>query len=79
VLRVIGARGGFEIGTQIVHMPRLHQRRFRQFIKQLKAGEIAAAPAARRRHPRSATERFKVKDVPELELEDDTLPLIPIQ
>jgi diguanylate cyclase (GGDEF)-like protein len=45
VLRVIGARGGFEIGTQILHMPRLHVWRFRQFIKQLKAGEIAHAPA----------------------------------
>ncbi|HEY8233643.1 MAG TPA: diguanylate cyclase [Vicinamibacteria bacterium] len=43
VLRVIGARGGFEIGTQIIHMPRPHARRFRQFLRQLKAGEIAAA------------------------------------
>ena len=37
VLRVIGARGGFEIGTQIVHMPTQDQRRFRQFLGQLKA------------------------------------------
>ena len=42
VLRVIGARGGFEIGTQIIHMPRLHVRRFRQFLKQLKARQVAA-------------------------------------
>jgi diguanylate cyclase (GGDEF)-like protein len=42
VLRVIGARDGFEIGTQIIHMPRPHARRFRQFLKQLKAGKIAA-------------------------------------
>ena len=56
VLRVVGARGGFEIGTQIVHMPRAHQRRFRLFLKQLKAGEIVAPPeprrgAGRRRRP----------------------------
>ena len=51
VLRVVGARGGFEIGTQILHMPRLHQRRFRQFLKQLKAGEIASRP------PRDASSR----------------------
>ena len=43
VLRVIGARGGFEIGTQIIHMSRPHARRFRQFLRQLKAGAIAAA------------------------------------
>ena len=49
VLRVIGARGGFEIGTQILHMPRLHVRRFRQFIKLIKAGELAAPPASRRK------------------------------
>ena len=41
VLRVIGARGGFEIGTQIVHMPKQHQRRFRHFIAQLKGGATA--------------------------------------
>ena len=46
VLRTMGARGGFEIGTQIVHMPRVHQRRFRMFLKQLKAGEVVPAPAA---------------------------------
>ena len=54
VLRVIGARGGFEIGTQIVHMARPHERRFRQFIKQIKAGEIVTPPAARRRTPPAA-------------------------
>jgi len=46
VLRTMGAHGGFEIGTQIVHMPRVHQRRFRMFLKQLKAGEVVPAPAA---------------------------------
>ena len=51
VLRVIGSRGGFEIGTQILHMPRLHARRFRHFIKQLKA-DGADAPAAHARKPR---------------------------
>jgi diguanylate cyclase (GGDEF)-like protein len=43
VLRVIGARGGFEIGTHIVHMPRIHERRFRLFLKALKAGELVPA------------------------------------
>ncbi len=52
VLRVVGARCGFEIGTQIVHMPRVHQRRFRFFLKLLKAGGIESAPAARKRRPR---------------------------
>jgi diguanylate cyclase (GGDEF)-like protein len=56
VLRVVGARGGFEIGTQIVHMPRTHQRRFRFFLKLLMAGEIPRAPAARRRKPRELGE-----------------------
>jgi len=37
VLRVVGARAGFEIGTQIIHMPRAHQRRFRSFLKRLEA------------------------------------------
>ena len=82
VLRVIGARGGFEIGTQILHMPRLHVRRFRQFIKQLKAGEIAHAPVARRRKPRAATAAAAAgqpQAVDETaEIFDNTLPLIPI-
>jgi diguanylate cyclase (GGDEF)-like protein len=43
VLRCVGARGGAEVGAQIVHMPRLHQRRFRLFLKQLKAGEVVPA------------------------------------
>jgi len=49
VLRVTGAHGGFQIGAQIVHMPKLHQRRFRRFLSSLEAGELAAAgqPAAR--------------------------------
>jgi diguanylate cyclase (GGDEF)-like protein len=84
VLRVIGARGGFEIGTQILHMPRLHQRRFRQFLKQLKAGEIAATPAARRRKAgtngdvAATPKQTKTAADEAAELFDDTLPLIPI-
>lgn len=61
VLRVVGARGGFEIGAHIVHMPRIHERRFRIFLKALKAGELspasgsgADAPAKRRRRSRGA-------------------------
>jgi hypothetical protein len=46
VLRVIGARGGFEIGANIVHMPRVHERRFRFFLKSLKAGQPAQAAGA---------------------------------
>ena len=38
VLRVVGSRRGFEIGTEIVHMPPAHQRRFRFFLKRLKEG-----------------------------------------
>jgi hypothetical protein len=53
VLRVIGARGGFEIGTEIIHMPRTHQRRFRSFLKQLK---VVGAPGARSRKPRGPGE-----------------------
>ncbi len=80
VLRVIGARGGFEIGTQILHMPRLHVRRFRHFIKQLKAGEIAHAPASRRRKPRAAAAAAgQPQAIDETaEIFDNTLPLIPI-
>jgi diguanylate cyclase (GGDEF)-like protein len=70
VLRVVGARGGFEIGTQIIHMPRVHQRRFRFFLKQLKAGEIVHAPASRRRQPRPGEEAPDSLDT--------TLPLIPV-
>jgi diguanylate cyclase (GGDEF)-like protein len=52
VLRVIGTKGGWEIGTQILHMPRLHARRFRQFLAQLKAGEIDTPSPDRRRRRR---------------------------
>jgi diguanylate cyclase (GGDEF)-like protein len=45
VLRVVGARGGFDVGTEIIHVPRPHQRRFRLFLKQLKAGQLASSPA----------------------------------
>ena len=47
VLRVVGARGGFEIGTEIVHMPRAHERRFRLLLKQLKAGQSASPPSGK--------------------------------
>ena len=45
VLRVVGARGGFEIGTEIIHMPRAQQRRFRLYLKQLKIAGAVEAPA----------------------------------
>ena len=73
VLRVIGARGGFEIGTQILHMPRLHVRRFRQFLKLVKAGAIASSPASRRKQPRAAARSRRPTTA---ELFDNTLPLI---
>jgi diguanylate cyclase (GGDEF)-like protein len=76
VLRVVGARGGFEIGTQIVHMPRAYQRRFRFFLKQLKAGEIVDAPASRRRRPRPPEPVPLAEDA--AAAFDDTLPLIPL-
>jgi diguanylate cyclase (GGDEF)-like protein len=76
VLRVVGARGGFEIGTEIIHMPRAHQRRFRFFLKLLKAGEIVHPPAARRRRPRPAEPARPLEEMPEAF--DNTLPLIPV-
>jgi diguanylate cyclase (GGDEF)-like protein len=76
VMRVVGARGGFEIGTQFIHMPHAHQRRFRQFLKQLKAGEVAQPRSARRLAARPA-ER-KPRDEGPSEAFDDTLPLIPV-
>jgi diguanylate cyclase (GGDEF)-like protein len=76
VLRVIGARGGFEIGTHILHMPPAHVRRFRQFLKQLKAGELPASPASRRRKPRAAAGQAGPDD--DAEIFDNTLPLIPV-
>ena len=75
VTRVVGARGGFEIGTQIIHMSRAHQRRFRQFLKQLKLGEIAHPPSARRRKPRPVEPKPRGEEMPEAL--DNTLPLIP--
>jgi diguanylate cyclase (GGDEF)-like protein len=41
LLRSTPARGGYEVATQIIHMTRGHARRFRQFIRLLKA-EAAA-------------------------------------
>ncbi len=41
VLRSTRARGGYEVATQIVHLSRLHARRYRQLIDQLKAGKAA--------------------------------------
>jgi diguanylate cyclase (GGDEF)-like protein len=77
VLRVVGARGGFDVGTEIIHMPRPHRRRFRMFLKQLKAGEIVLPPSSRRGDKRAARPRpaaaGEEPDVPET-----TIPLIPI-
>jgi len=75
VMRVVGARGGFEIGTEIIHMPSAHQRRFRQFLKELKVGEIAHPPSARRRKPRPVEPKPRGVEIPEVL--DNTLPLIP--
>jgi diguanylate cyclase (GGDEF)-like protein len=49
VLRVVGARGGFDVGTEIIHMKHPHQRRFRLFLRQLKAGAVVLSPASARR------------------------------
>ena len=76
VTRVVGARGGFEIGTQIIHMSRAHQRRFRQFLKQLKAGEIAHPRSARRRRPRPAEPTLRGEETPGSL--DATGPLVPV-
>jgi diguanylate cyclase (GGDEF)-like protein len=75
VMRVVGARGGFEIGTQIIHMPHAHQRRFRQFLKQLKAGEVDQPRSVRRLAPRPPAPKPR-GGAPEAF--DNTLPLIPI-
>jgi diguanylate cyclase (GGDEF)-like protein len=75
VLRVVGARGGFDVGTEIIHIPRPHQRRFRFFLKQLKAGEVVLAPAARRQGPRPAGGDRSPGETPEVS--DSTLPLLP--
>jgi diguanylate cyclase (GGDEF)-like protein len=74
VLRVVGARGGFEIGTEIIHMPRAHQRRFRFFLKQLRAGEIVDAPSSRRRTPRPAGPAPRLEGT--TEAPETTIPLI---
>jgi diguanylate cyclase (GGDEF)-like protein len=76
VTRVVGARGGFEIGTQIIDMSRAHQRRFRQFLRRLKAGEIAHPRSARRRKPRQADPKPRVEETPGTL--DATLPLVPV-
>jgi diguanylate cyclase (GGDEF)-like protein len=76
VLRVVGARGGFDVGTEIIHIPRPHQRRFRFFLKQLKAGEVVLAPAARRQGPRPAGGDRSPGETPEVS--DATLPLLPV-
>ena len=56
VLRVVGARGGFDVGAEIIHMKQPHQRRFRLFLKELKA-----APEESARHPgnRPVERRFR--------------------
>jgi diguanylate cyclase (GGDEF)-like protein len=40
-VRVVDSGRGFEIGSQIVHMPRPHQRRFRVFLHDLREGRVA--------------------------------------
>jgi hypothetical protein len=45
VLRVVGARGGFDVGTEIIHMKHPHQRRFRLFLKRLKAAAPEESPS----------------------------------
>jgi hypothetical protein len=74
-MRVVGARGGFEIGTQIIHMPHAHQRRFRHFLKQLKAGEVAQPRSARRLTARPPEPKPRGGESPAAL--HDTLPLIP--
>jgi diguanylate cyclase (GGDEF)-like protein len=48
VVRVLESRGGCEIGGQIIHMPRLHQHRFRLFLRALKSEDPPPEPAERR-------------------------------
>jgi diguanylate cyclase (GGDEF)-like protein len=62
VLRVVGARGGFEIGTQILHITRPHARRLREFLTRVKADEHGPLPspskgrgAPARKRPRADT------------------------
>jgi hypothetical protein len=76
VLRVVGARGGFDVGTEIIHMPRPHQRRFRFFLKQLKSGEVVLPASSRRRGPRPAGPAPAAEEAPEIP--DTTIPLIPV-
>jgi diguanylate cyclase (GGDEF)-like protein len=78
VMRVTGARGGFEIGSQLVHMPPAHRRRFRQFLRQLKAGEVVEPRAARRLVTRPVEPRPRPRAEETTEVFDNTLPLIPI-
>jgi diguanylate cyclase (GGDEF)-like protein len=76
IMRVVGARGGFETGAQIVHMPRAHQRRFRQFLKVLKAGAIAHPRSERHREPRAVEPKPRAGETPEAL--DAMLPPIPV-
>jgi diguanylate cyclase (GGDEF)-like protein len=55
VVRVAEGKGGYEIGTRFVHIPRLHQRRLRFFLKELRAERSdrekpAPRPTAARLH-----------------------------
>jgi diguanylate cyclase (GGDEF)-like protein len=58
VLRVMRVRpmdGGYEIGTQIVHMSPLDRRRFRVFLREIKTGgvlQLLPKPRKRRATPR---------------------------
>jgi len=49
VVRVTEAAAGYEVGAQIVHMPKPHQRRFRFFLRELRTTDSPPAPRSRRR------------------------------
>ena len=57
VVRVTEAGAGYEVGAQIVHMPKPHQRRFRFFLRDLRTTDPPPAPRSRRRGEPSADGR----------------------
>ena len=57
-------------------MPRPHQRRFRFFLKQLKAGEVVLAPAARRQRSPARPEPVTLAEERRRPV-DATPPLVP--
>jgi diguanylate cyclase (GGDEF)-like protein len=48
VMRVRPVKGGYEIGTQIVHMSPLDRRRFRVFLRELRSGGVLQLLSRRR-------------------------------